>query len=82
MTPTPLIVLEDVGRAYRLGEETVRVLDQVRFTLGAGERCAVVGPSGSEALPGPKPLPGGLECDGPVFIFTNNLYKSFSLPHN
>jgi putative ABC transport system permease protein len=47
MTDTPLIVLEDIGRVYRLGEASVRVLDRVHFTLGAGERCAVVGPSGS-----------------------------------
>ncbi|MDR1064175.1 MAG: ABC transporter ATP-binding protein [Azoarcus sp.] len=47
MTRVPLIVLEDICLTYRLGGQSLRVLDRVSLTLGAGERCAIVGASGS-----------------------------------
>jgi putative ABC transport system ATP-binding protein len=43
----PLITAENVVKLYRMGEETVRALDGVSFTIPKGEYCAVMGPSGS-----------------------------------
>jgi putative ABC transport system ATP-binding protein len=42
-----MIVLEDVARAYQVGEQTVRALDGVSLTIGAGEYVSIMGPSGS-----------------------------------
>ncbi len=42
-----MIRLEGVGRRYRLGESVVTALDGVSFSIGEGERVAIMGPSGS-----------------------------------
>ena len=42
-----LIAAHDVRKFYRMGEETVRALDGVSFSIARGEYCAIVGPSGS-----------------------------------
>jgi putative ABC transport system ATP-binding protein len=42
-----MIELVDITRHYRMGETTVRALDGVSLTVGAGEYVSVVGPSGS-----------------------------------
>jgi putative ABC transport system ATP-binding protein len=43
----PLIVATDLVKLYTMGEETVRALDGVSFTIPRGGYCAIVGPSGS-----------------------------------
>jgi putative ABC transport system ATP-binding protein len=43
----PVIRLEGVHRHYRVGGETVRALDGVSLTLGAGTFTAIMGSSGS-----------------------------------
>ena len=45
--PIPLIVLRDVQKTYRLGEQSVRALDNISFQICEGEFVAIVGPSGS-----------------------------------
>jgi putative ABC transport system ATP-binding protein len=49
MTPPqlPLVRLEGVGKAYRMGEVTVDVLRDVTLDIQGGELLAIVGPSGS-----------------------------------
>lgn len=42
-----LIVAKDVVKHYQMGEEVVRALDGVSFTIARGEYCAIIGPSGS-----------------------------------
>jgi putative ABC transport system ATP-binding protein len=42
-----LITAENLVKHYVMGEETVRALDGVSFTIPRGEYCAIVGPSGS-----------------------------------
>lgn len=42
-----LIKLRDVSKAFGSGAETVRAVDGVSLSLGAGESVAIVGPSGS-----------------------------------
>ncbi|MFV0278503.1 MAG: ABC transporter ATP-binding protein [Parahaliea sp.] len=43
----PVLCGENLGRAYRDGERSVQVLEQVQFSLGAGESVAIIGASGS-----------------------------------
>jgi putative ABC transport system ATP-binding protein len=43
----PVIQLEDVVRAYRMGNTTVRALDGASLVIEAGEMIAIMGPSGS-----------------------------------
>src|SRR5689334_9977784 len=42
-----LITANDLVKLYQMGEETVRALDGVSFTIPRGAYCAIVGPSGS-----------------------------------
>ncbi|MGL4981594.1 MAG: ABC transporter ATP-binding protein [Treponemataceae bacterium] len=42
-----LIELQDVKRVYQMGEETVRALDGVTFSIAKGEFVSIMGPSGS-----------------------------------
>ncbi|OGV97233.1 macrolide ABC transporter ATP-binding protein [Microgenomates group bacterium RBG_16_45_19] len=42
----PVLVLKDISKVYRLGEEDLYALNQVSLTINEGEFLAVVGPSG------------------------------------
>jgi putative ABC transport system ATP-binding protein len=42
----PIVALDRAGRSYFRGEEEVRALDELSFTIAAGELVALVGPSG------------------------------------
>jgi len=44
---TPVLQLDRVGKTYQRGDEQVRVLVDVDFTLDAGEFVVVTGPSGA-----------------------------------
>ncbi len=37
----------NLSKTYRSGERTLKVLDEVNFTIKRGDTCAIVGPSGS-----------------------------------
>lgn len=43
----PVITVKDLYKIYRVGEERVRALNGVDFTIYKGEFCAIVGTSGS-----------------------------------
>ncbi len=43
----PVIEVEDLYKIYRVGDEKVRALNGVSFTIYEGEFCAIVGTSGS-----------------------------------
>ena len=42
-----MIELERVARTFVVGDQTVRALDEVSLTIGAGEYVSIMGPSGS-----------------------------------
>ena len=42
-----VVRLDDVKRYYRVGDETVRALDGVSFSINTGSYWAIMGPSGS-----------------------------------
>ena len=46
-TPEEVVKLQDVGRHYTVGGETVKALDGVSFAIHRGEYWAIMGPSGS-----------------------------------
>lgn len=43
----PVITVKDLYKIYRIGENRVRALNGVSFTINRGEFCAIVGTSGS-----------------------------------
>jgi putative ABC transport system ATP-binding protein len=43
----PLIEARDLVKLYQMGDERVRALDGVSFSIPRGDYCAIVGPSGS-----------------------------------
>jgi putative ABC transport system ATP-binding protein len=43
----PLITLDDIGKEYRLGGQTVQALSHISLQIRRGEFAAVMGPSGS-----------------------------------
>ena len=46
-TMSAIIQLKNVTKTYRLGDEVLHALDNVSFTVQAGEFIAITGPSGS-----------------------------------
>ena len=45
--PDEVVRLEDVKRHYTVGDETVKALDGVSFSIRRGSYWAIMGPSGS-----------------------------------
>ena len=43
----PVVIAEDLERTYRVGDEEIRALRGLRFSVEAGEMTAIMGPSGS-----------------------------------
>ena len=43
----PVIMVKDLYKVYRIGENRVRALNGVSFNINRGEFCAIVGTSGS-----------------------------------
>ncbi|MDE6219948.1 MAG: ABC transporter ATP-binding protein, partial [Lachnospiraceae bacterium] len=43
----PVIIVKDLYKVYRIGENRVRALNGVSFSINRGEFCAIVGTSGS-----------------------------------
>lgn len=42
-----ILEVRDLGKAYRSGERSLQVLQDVNFTIGQGDTFSIVGPSGS-----------------------------------
>jgi len=45
--PQPLIQMNELSRWYKMGDEIVKALSQVSFSIRHGEFVAIIGPSGS-----------------------------------
>ena len=46
-TSKPLIQVKDLYKYYSIGENKVKALNGVNFTINKGEFCSIVGTSGS-----------------------------------
>ncbi len=46
-TPTPIVQIRSVSKAYRRGGQIVPVLEEISFDIAQGEFLALMGPSGS-----------------------------------
>ena len=42
-----MIKLQNVNKTFTIGEETIKALDNVNFTINKGEFVSIIGPSGS-----------------------------------
>jgi len=47
ITNTPVLACRGVGKTFSQGDYSVQVLDHIDFSIGRGERVAIVGASGS-----------------------------------
>lgn len=43
----PILAINNLSKTYKSGDKTLTVLDNVHFSLLAGDTCAIIGPSGS-----------------------------------
>lgn len=50
----PVITVKDLYKVYRIGENRVRALNGVSFSINRGEFCAIVGTSGSGKSAAPE----------------------------
>ena len=71
MSDQPIIKVRGLRKEFRLGEQNIRAVDGVTFTINAGEVVSIVGPSGSgkSTLMGllgglDTPTDGSVEVDG------------------
>jgi putative ABC transport system ATP-binding protein len=71
-----LIDARDLTKLYQMGDETVRALDGVSFSIPVRDYCAIVGPSGSGKSTLMNIL-GGLDTpsDGRISIAGNDIGK-------
>ena len=47
MSDSPVLRIESLTKTFPSGGRTLTVIDDVSFSVGAGDTCAIVGPSGS-----------------------------------
>ena len=73
----PIIELKNVTKTYHLGDETLRALDDVNFSVNGGEFVAITGPSGSGKSTMANII-GGLDHpdSGSVVVGGNELAKT------
>jgi putative ABC transport system ATP-binding protein len=71
MADTDLIVLRNIAKTYRRGEETISIFSDLNLTIPSGDFVAMMGPSGSgkttllNLLGGlDRPTSGTILCDG------------------
>lgn len=71
-----MIEVKNIKRFYRMGEETVKAVNDVSFTIGEGQFIALLGPSGSGKST-IMHLLGGLEDpdEGEILIDGENIAK-------
>lgn len=42
-----MIKLENITKTFKMGEETIKALDNINFEVEQGEFVSIIGPSGS-----------------------------------
>ena len=58
------VTFEDVSKVYHSGEVEIRAVDHISFTIGKGEFCVIVGPSGAGKTTVLNMLGGMDACSG------------------
>ena len=58
------VVFKDVSKRYQMGQVTINAVDHINFSIGKGEFCIVVGPSGAGKTTVLNILGGMDSCDG------------------
>ena len=72
------VTFEDVSKVYRSGEVEIRAVDHISFTIGKGEFCVIVGPSGAGKTTVLNMLGGMDACSGGTITVDGTRVSGFN----
>ena len=72
MADTDLIVLRNIAKTYRRGEETISIFADLNLTIRSGDFVAMMGPSGSGKELVAQAIHAASERQGGAFVAVNS----------
>ena len=72
------VTFEDVSKVYHSGEVEIRAVDHISFTIGKGEFCVIVGPSGAGRTTVLNMLGGMDACSGGTITVDGTRVSDFN----
>ena len=72
------VTFEDVSKVYHSGEVEIRAVDHISFTIGKGEFCVIVGPSGAGKTTVLNMLGGMDACSGGTITVDGTRVSDFN----
>ena len=72
------VTFEDVSKVYHSGEVEIRAVDHISFTIGKGEFCIIVGPSGAGKTTVLNMLGGMDACSGGTITVDGTRVSDFN----
>ena len=72
------VTFEDVSKVYHSGEVEIRAVDHISFTIGRGEFCVIVGPSGAGKTTVLNMLGGMDACSGGTITVDGTRVSDFN----
>ena len=72
------VTFEDVSKVYHSGEVEIRAVDHISFTIGKGEFCVIVGPSGAGKTTVLNMLGGMDACSGGTITVDGTRVSNFN----
>ena len=72
------VTFEDVSKVYHSGEVEIRAVDHISFTIGKGEFCVIVGPSGAGKTTVLNMLGGMDACSGGIITVDGTRVSDFN----
>ena len=72
------VTFEDVSKVYHSGEVEIRAVDHISFTIGKGEFCVIVGPSGAGKTTVLNMLGGMDTCSGGTITVDGTRVSDFN----
>ena len=72
------VEFHDVSKFYTMGSTQIKAADKVNFTIGQGEFCVIVGPSGAGKTTVLNMLGGMDSCSGGEIWLDGNLVSSYT----